>query len=203
VLLLARAGQDLSKYSLRYSHLGIAYKTPHGWRVLHKLNTCGTAEASIYLQGLGEFFMDDPFRYEAAFVPLQGEAHTAVAHLMQSHGSRTRMHQRPYNMVSYPWSTRYQQSNQWALETLAFSMNPHMRQRAQAQDWLQSRNYIPTTLNIPPITRLGARVGSANVAFDDHPNHKRFSDRIETVTVESVFGFLQAQGFAGAMQVVR
>jgi len=34
-------------------------------------------------------------------------------------------------------------------------------------------------------------VSGANVAFDDHPNDKRFSDRIETVTVDSVFSWLQ------------
>lgn len=33
------------------------------------------------------------------------------------------------------------------------------------------------------------RLTAANVAFDDHPNDKRFSDRIETVTVE-VFDWL-------------
>jgi hypothetical protein len=32
---------------------------------------------------------------------------------------------------------------------------------------------------------------AANVAFDDHPNEKRFADRIETVTVDSVFAWLQ------------
>ena len=49
VVLLARAGQDLSKYGLNYSHLGWAYKANTGqWLVVHKLNTCGTAEASIY-----------------------------------------------------------------------------------------------------------------------------------------------------------
>ena len=44
VVVLGRAGQDLTKYGLRYSHLGWAYKTPEGpWRVAHKLNECGTA----------------------------------------------------------------------------------------------------------------------------------------------------------------
>ena len=34
--LLARAGQDLTKYGLRYSHLGIAYRSRDGvMRVLH------------------------------------------------------------------------------------------------------------------------------------------------------------------------
>ncbi len=30
VVVLARAGQDLSKYKLRYSHLGLAYKNTDG-----------------------------------------------------------------------------------------------------------------------------------------------------------------------------
>lgn len=34
------------------------------------------------------------------------------------------------------------------------------------------------------------RLTAANVAFDDHPNDKRFSVRIETVTVDSVFAWL-------------
>ena len=53
VVALARAGQDLSKYGLRYSHMGWAYKTPEGpWRVAHKLNECGTAVGHLYRQGL-------------------------------------------------------------------------------------------------------------------------------------------------------
>ena len=39
--LLARAGQDLSAYGLRYSHLGWAYKTAEGpWRVAHTAVRC-------------------------------------------------------------------------------------------------------------------------------------------------------------------
>ena len=59
VVMLARAGQNLSEYGLRWSHLGFAYRTADGnWRVLHKLNECGTAEGALFRQGLGEFFMD-------------------------------------------------------------------------------------------------------------------------------------------------
>ena len=53
------------------------------------------------------------------------------------------------------------------------------------------------------MTRLGARVTAANVAFDDHPNDKRFSDRIETVTVDSVFGWLGRSWLGGAVQMIR
>ena len=44
---------------------------------------------------------------------------------------------------------------------------------------------------------------AANVAFDDHPTDKRYSDRIETVTVDSVLDWLQRAGLAMAVQVVR
>ena len=52
----------------------------------------------------------------------------------------------------------------------------------------------PTAQRIGALTRLGGRVTAANVAFDDHPNEKRFADRIETVTVDSVFAWLHRSG---------
>lgn len=201
VVVLARAGQDLGKYGLRYSHLGWAYKTAEGpWRVLHKLNQCGSSVGSIYRQGLGEFFLDDLWRHEAAWavpVPaLQAPLHA----LLTDRARGVALHTRDYNMVSYPWSTRYQQSNQWALETLAAAAEPGVTTREQAQAWLRFKGYEPTTLRLGAMTRLGARVGSAHIAFDDHPNDKRFSDRIETVTVDSVFDWLIRSGVGSAPQ---
>jgi hypothetical protein len=208
VVVLARAGQDLSKYNLRYSHLGFAYKTPEGrWLVAHKLNTCGTAEASLYRQGLGEFFLDDLFRYEAAWIVPTREVQDKLHPALLDNRRLAAMHIKPYNMVSYVWGTRYQQSNQWAIETLASAMESSIKTRdpedarlarERAQAWLQFKGFEPTTLNIPPLTRLGGRITAANIAFDDHPNQKRFSDRIETVTVDSVFAWMQRSGLGAA-----
>ena len=61
VVVLARAGQNLSEYGVRDSHLGFAYREGKLWRVVHKLNQCGTASGLIYRQGLAEFFLDDPY----------------------------------------------------------------------------------------------------------------------------------------------
>ncbi|RYY95153.1 MAG: DUF2145 domain-containing protein [Comamonadaceae bacterium] len=199
VVLLARSGQDLEKYGVHYSHLGIAYKTDAGsWRVVHKLNHCGTAHAAVYRQGLGEFFLDDLWRYEAAWQVPTPEVQTRLLALLAAPATRiTRMHTAPYSIVSYVWGQKYQQSNQWAIETLAMAMaSDTVLDRAQAQAWLQLKGYQPTVLRLGPLTRLGGRVGSANVAFDDHPNDKRFSDRIETVTVDSVFSWLPRAGLA-------
>jgi len=206
-VVIARAGQDLSEYGLRYSHLGFAYREGEGpdarWRVVHKLNQCGAATASLYRQGLGEFFLDDLWQYEAAIVVL---APTAQAHLriaLADNATVARLDTPDYSMVAYPWSQRYQQSNQWALETLAMAEEPAADSRERAQAWLRLHGYEPTTLHLSAMKRLGARLMSANVAFDDHPNEKRFADRIETVTVDSVFRWLERDGLGGRVEVIR
>ncbi|MBO9651406.1 MAG: DUF2145 domain-containing protein [Variovorax sp.] len=206
VVLLARAGQDLSKYGLRYSHLGLAYKTADGnWRVVHKLNQCGTAVATVYRQGLGEFFLDDLFRYEAAWiVPTSAVQAQLLAALNEPPARITRLNTASYSIVSYAWGHKYQQSNQWVVETMAGAMEPGtIVNRDQAQAWLHFKGYEPTTLHLGPLTRLGGRLGSANVAFDDHPNEKRFTDRIETVTVDSVFAWMPRAGFGAAPVVLK
>lgn len=203
VVLLARAGQDLTRYGLQWSHLGFAYRDDAGWRVLHKLNACGSATASIYRQGLGEFFLDDLWQYRAGYVALQPELQDKLLPLLRDNFKGTRMHVPAYNMVAYPWAQQYQQSNQWAIETLAMAAEPSVFSRQQAQAWLQFKGYEPTVLRINAFTRLGARVGSANIAFDDHPNDKRYSDRIETVTVDSVFAWLERSQLGGRTAWVR
>ncbi len=209
VVFLARAGQDLRKYGLRYSHLGLAYQVPdaqggHAWRILHKLNECGTAGSSIYRQGLGDFFLDDLWRFEAAWVAPAPQVQQQLLTLLLEQGRATALHHKPYSIVSYAWGGKYQQSNQWAIETLVASMDSRIVTREQAQARLRAEGYQPAVLTIGPLTRLGSRVASANVAFDDHPPEKRFSDRIETVTVDSVFIWLQRgqPGLAGQPVVV-
>ena len=235
VVIIARAGQDLRKYGLNWSHLAFAYReempAPQApgyrstvlgatgaamvdglpaqrpprstWRIAHKLNQCGTAEAAVFRQGLAEFFLDTPFRYEAAYVVPNAEVQAALLPVLTDDQRLVQWHTPAYSVVAYPWSTRYQQSNQWALETLAGSLDPAASTRERAQAWLQLHDYQPTVLHIDALTRLGGRMTRANVAFDDHPNAKRFSDHIETVTVESMFTWMQRTQIAGWPTIVR
>ena len=207
VVVLARAGQDLSVHGLRYSHLGLAYRDGEAagapWRVVHKLNHCGSARATLYRQGLGDFFLDDLWRHEAAFVVLDPALQSSLLALVVDNRRVASLDEPAYSIVAYPWSARYQQSNQWAIETLALADEPSATSRERAQAWLRLKDYRPTVLRIPALQRLGTRVGTANVAFDDHPNQKRFANRIETVTVDSVFDWLQRAGLGGAVQVIR
>jgi hypothetical protein len=215
VVVLARAGQNLGEWGLRWSHLGWAYREQDGegqgdtarWRVVHKLNQCGSTRGDLYRQGLGEFFMDDLYRFEAAYAVPTPAVQAALLPVLRSNARVGQLHEPAYNMVAYPWAQAYQQSNQWAIETLALAMAPAQepaasnRQRAQA--WLQFQGYEPTTLRISTAQRLGARLTAAHIAFDDHPNAKRFSSRIETVTVDSVFAWLERSRLAGPVQVLQ
>jgi hypothetical protein len=189
VALVARAGQDLSRYRLRYSHMGIALRDhPKGrWIVMHALNDCGTASSGLYDEGMGNFFLTDLYRHEAQLVIPGPEAQAKLARLMATR-TPVRLHEPHYNMLSYVYSTRYQNSNQWVLETLAAAAAPggQVETRAEAQHWLRAIGFQPPTVDIPAATRLGARMFRANVAFDDHPFERRMAGKIDTVSTDAV-----------------
>jgi hypothetical protein len=192
VVLIARAGQDLSKYGLRYSHMGYAWRDhPQGrWLVVHELNQCGSAKSALFDQGLGNFFLDDMFAYETRIVVPGPAAQARIVAMLRS-TTPLRLHDARYNMLAFPYSTNYQNSNQWLLETYAASISDlQIDGRAQAQAWLKLADYQPSAIDIPAVTRLGARMFRANVSFDDQPAERRMMGRIDTVTVDSVVRFV-------------
>lgn len=192
VVLIARVGQDLSQYGLRYSHMAFAWRDhPKGrWIVVHELNQCGTAESNLFNEGLGNFFMDGMFAYEARIVVPSPDVQQRLAAMLAS-TTPLRMHMPRYNMLAYPFRTTYQNSNQWLLESWAAAMSTFpVTDRTQAQAWLKLANYQPITLEIPAMTRLGGRMFRANVAFDDQPFERRMAGHIDAVTVESVIRFV-------------
>ena len=208
-VLIARAGQDLSQYGLRYSHLGIAYRDEAAiggrgaWRVVHKLNQCGSSRSMLYRQGLAEFFGDGLYAHEAGVVVLKHGIAARLSERLKDDAILTALHEPRYNMLAYPWSGPYQQSNQWAIETLAMLIEPSVGSRAAARNWLRDHDYRPTTLQIPSLTRLGARVSSAHISFDDHPFGRRMAGQIDTVTVDSVFAWMERSGLGGATRRLR
>jgi len=195
VVVLARAGQDLTAHGLRYSHLGWAYRLPDGtWRVLHKLNDCGTAKSAIFDEGLTNFFSDDPVKLEGGLWRLKPEVQAKLKKILLGRKAED-FHQPAYSMVAYPFSEKYQNSNGWVLEVLAFSLAPEYEadNRKTAQAWLEKEGYQPSTLELGTMTGLGARISKANIAFDDHPEELRWNGKIQTVTVKSVIDWLEKE----------
>jgi hypothetical protein len=193
VAMIARVGQDLSKYHLKYSHMAFVWRPAPGqpWSVIHELNQCGTANSSLFDEGLGNLFLDNMFSYQTMIVIPSAQTQDRLAAIL-AHGDMIKFHGRPYNMLAYPFSTDFQNSNQWLLETLASAMaqDTTIANRSDAQAWLKLAGYRPTTLDVPMMTRLGADFFRANISFNDHPFGDRMAGHIDTVTVESVVNFV-------------
>jgi hypothetical protein len=192
VAVIARAGQDLRKYNLTYSHAAFVVRDhPDGdWTVIHLLNHCGTPESGLFTEGLGMFYMDDPFRYEALLMIPSAELQTKLKALLASDMPRQFKAAR-YNMLAYPFNDASQNSNQWVLEMLAVALSSaDIRSRANAHLYLKRTGYEPSTIHLDALTRLGAAATRQNINFDDHPFGKRMAGRIETATVESLLRFL-------------
>lgn len=205
IALVARAGRDLSQYGLRFSHFGVAWRDhPDGrWTVIHKLNHCESDRADLYAEGLANFFADDMFAYEAwLLVPTDAVQSRLEAALVRDSGAS--FHRPAYSLVSYPFSTKYQNSNAWALELVASAMSGDdtVRDGASAQAWLKANGYQPTRFPIGPLKRLGGRMFRANIAFDDHPPALRWTNRIDTVSVESVYAFARQRDVVQTLMLV-
>lgn len=192
VYLLGRIGQDLSEYGVIWSHLGFVVKDKDdAWTVYHELNECGTQRSGLFAQGLLEFFSDDLFQFRAAVSTLPQSVQQRLVERLEASAVRA-LHEPRYNMVAYPFSTEYQNSNQWVLEMLAAaSSEKPITTRQQAQVWLQNAGFEPTQLVLLATQRLGARMFKANVAFDDHPAGLRFTNRIRTTTADAVLSFVK------------
>jgi hypothetical protein len=205
VALIARVGQDLSKHGLRYSHMAYVWRDhPAGrWIVVHELNQCGTARSALFAQGLANFFLDDLYAYEAQLIIPTPQSQARIAAMLAS-GTPLQLHKARYNMLAYPFSTDYQNSNQWVLETYAAtSSGLGLTNREQMQAWLRMAGYRPMTIHVAAGQRLGARLFSANISFDDHPFGRRAAGQIDTVTVESVTRFVRAREPEAREMVVR
>ncbi len=197
VVILARNGQDLSRYGVRYSHMAFAWRDqPQGrWLVVHELNECASPSSDLYVEGLGNFFLD-VFRFETrVFIPSPENQHRLATVLASTMPKQ--LHWPQYNMLAFPFSQKYQNSNQWLLEVYAAANGSDVDSRSRAQAWLTLAAYQPRTIQLSAMTRLGASLTRANVSFDDHPFDRRMDGKIDTVTADSVFRFLHQHDPAG------
>jgi hypothetical protein len=200
-VILARAGQDLSKQGLRWSHAGMAYRENGAWTVLHKLNDCGTDHATLFKQGLANFFMDSPYEYRVLILTLKPEV---SARLLAQVPYAKSVDQPAYSLLAYPFSMEYQNSNGWLLEFSALAISDQATAgRALAQGFLRDTHYKGSTIEVSAADRIGGSLFKANVHFTDHPLSKRLKGNYEAVTVESIQSWLQKNGWLAASQELR
>jgi len=179
VALIARAGLDLSRFGLLYSHAGIALRdNPAGpWAVRQLYYACDQSRPRLFDQGIAGFALgaETPRHGHVTllFPPAPAGAQLARAALDKRQalallGAR-------YSADAYAFGTRYQNCNQWVAELLASAWDaahagdvaPASRARAQA--WLRAQGYEAGPVRIPSHWMMFAGQFVPLVHVDDHP----------------------------------
>ncbi len=192
VALLARVGSDQSNRGVRFTHVGFVLREhPAGpWTVVHELNACGSGSSDLFDEGLGNFFMDDPFAYETKIFLPSPDVQDKLIGVLRGPQKRA-MHESVYSAIANPWSVKYQNSNGWALELWAAAMaDGAVHSRSDAQSWLKDHGYQPSRLHIGAGERAGARLFTPNVRFGDHPDTAWQTQTYEVSTGDSVMAFV-------------
>jgi hypothetical protein len=197
VALLARAGTDLAKYGLHYSHAAFVVRDhPAGrWTVVHLLNECGTDHSSLYAQGLVNYFADDLVMQDVRVAWLPPDVADRLARDLTGANVRA-LHDRDYNVIARYDSRRTQNSTAWVLEMLAVAYAPPgvALDRTRAQAIARGTGFVPDRIHIPYSRRVLGGLFSANTDFTDHPVATRLSGDYPVVTVRSILRWLQANG---------
>ncbi len=191
VVILVRQGQDMSSRGLTWSHAGYALRqADNSWRVYHNLNTCGTARSALYVQGLYEFLADELVNQQIAVLRPRGELNAALQELLHSPVKLNLFHSPRYNLIAWPFSGPYQNSNGWLLELFARANDSHIWSRQQARDWLAQESYQPSLVNVTLFERLGAKVVASNVFTDDQPDELLAQGKVGLNSGDSVIRFI-------------
>lgn len=196
VFLIARKGQNLDEYNQKYSHGAFVFKKENDWVLMHVLNTCASDESSVYQDGIGNFFIDSMYKYESVISAFGAkESEKLKAFLLNTENAK-KTHIKKYNMLSHPYSTKYQNSNGWLIESFfAANFNIEPTNRDMIHRIMKEQGFIGQTLTIDPIKRLGARVTKANIAFDDQPFADRMNNKIVTTTYDNMLSFFSQKGW--------
>ena len=198
VALIARAGLDLSRFGIRYSHAGIALRADGGaWAVRQLYYACDESRSRLFDEGVAGFLMgmEDP-----------QEAHVALVHLPPPQAARLRdaaldkpralafLHA-DYSANAYPFSTRFQNCNQWVAELLAAAWAPDatVRTRDEAQAWLSSQGYAPARITLDSRLLLLAGAFMPLLHVRDHPSAEVEALRIHLSLPSAIEGFVHQQ----------
>lgn len=194
VALLARVGNDLSKYGLYFSHVAVVRREHHSgaWRVWHLLNTCGTDAAGLYVEGLFDYYARHLSSQNTKLIVLRPELEQNLLAVFDS-GQAVRLFQPHYNVIAPPGYPHSQNSTAYILELLAAAEQGKV-QRDRRAVWSELRpKFRPDHLAIPYRKRILGGLFSANADFSDHPVATRLRGQYPVVTVRSILRYLDQE----------
>ncbi|AVP99566.1 hypothetical protein C7S18_21375 [Ahniella affigens] len=203
VALLARVGNDLSKHGLYFSHIAVARRSPEAgtWRVWHLLNTCGTDDAGLFVDGLFDYYARHLTSQNTKLILLTPAMETDLAQVFDS-GQAVRLFQPHYNVIAPPGKLRSQNSTAYILELLAAAEQGQVQRDRQAIWQTLKPVFQPDVLAIPYRKRIMGGLFTANADFSDHPVATRLRGDYPVVTVHAIMRYLDQRGLATKAWVI-
>ncbi|TQK07389.1 DUF2145 domain-containing protein [Herbaspirillum sp. SJZ107] len=175
VALISRAGLDLSRFNLLYSHAGIALKESTGpWAVRQLYYACDESRPRLFDQGMAGFALgaDAPQRGHISLLFLPDEDSTLLEQAARDKRLALALLAGQYSANAYAFSTRYQNCNQWVAELLASAWGGLQGEdgtRAHAQAWLRDQGYRAGPIKVPSHWMMFAGQFVPLVHVGDHP----------------------------------
>jgi hypothetical protein len=174
--LVARAGLDLSRFGLLYSHAGIALKNNPGgpWAVRQLYYACDESRPRLFDQGMSGFVLgaDAPTHGHVALLFPPDETSAQLERAALDKPLALALLGERYSANAYAFGTRYQNCNQWVAELLAIAwgrLDASSAPRVRAQAWLRAHDYAATPVAIPSHWLMFAGQFVPLVHVGDHP----------------------------------
>lgn len=189
--LIARSGTDLSRFGLRYSHAAIALAEglDSPWAVRQLYYDCAERQPRLFDQGLAGFVVgsDNPGVGYVRLLLLPPEAAVPLAAAALDRPLALGLLNARYSANAYPFSTTYQNCNQWVAELMAAAW-AGPRDRDAAQAWLRAEGYAPRPVAASPWLMLAGRFVPW-LHFHDHPGEQLDAGLVQTSLPDSLDAF--------------
>lgn len=192
---VSRAGLDLARFGLRYSHAGLALKAnPNSpWSVRQLYYACDDQRPRIFDQGMAGFVLGAEQAEEGhlSVVLLPAGADAALARSALDERTPLALLAGEYSANAYAYSTRYQNCNQWLVELLASAWGGAV-QRDSAQAWLRERGYEAQPVNVGRALVIAAHFVPL-VHVSDHPEDDLRAQTMRVSMPDSIEQFLRRE----------
>jgi hypothetical protein len=197
VALISRAGLDLSRFDLLYSHAGLALKDDGAWSVRQLYYACEESRPRLFDQGVAGFALgaDAPGQGHVSLVFVDGGDGALLEQAARDKRLALSLLAVRYSANAYAFGTRYQNCNQWVAEMLASAWGgagaggPD-RARERAQAWLRAQDYRAGPVRVPSRWLMLAGQFVPLVHVDDHPVDDLYALALQTSVPASIEAFV-------------
>lgn len=198
VALISRAGLDLSRFHLLYSHAGIAIKesATGPWAVRQLYYACDESRPRLFDQGMAGFALgaDAPSRGHVSLLFLPDEESALLEQAARDKRLALALLAGQYSANAYAFSTRYQNCNQWVAELLASAwgrLDGQGDARERSQAWLLEQDYVAGPVKVPSHWMMFAGQFVPLVHVEDHPLDDIYALSLRVSVPASIEGFVR------------